>query len=214
MGLDEHFEMIIYSDIPATWNSQRAGTLSSKLKSKVDACRPTDMKWLKYTDWKYSEASQWDRKSGAFSRFPPRSPHLLLLHLRPVLFHSPWSFVSFTLSIFSLHLSLQCLLPGRLPDRLAFLNDRLSLWEASGYFREPWAHKYEAKKGQGKEEGRRGSGGVTREEGMKGGRKGARDRGERWERKGDLKRENKSFCFKWLFERAFYAPDMTPNYER
>lgn len=39
MGLDEHFEMIIYSDVPATSNSQRAGMLNLKLlKHKVDAC--------------------------------------------------------------------------------------------------------------------------------------------------------------------------------
>lgn len=67
-------------------------------------------------------------------------------------------------------------MPSAVRDRLAFLNDRLSLKEASSYFGELFVLKYEAKRtwGGSSEEG--GSAGLKGEEEMKGGKKEVRDR--------------------------------------
>lgn len=115
-------------------------------------------------------------------------------------------------------LYLEFILPSSVPTMLSAV---LSAWQV-GLFKWPfvivggvklpsWAVHPQVwgKKDKGrKKEGWRGSGRMKREEEMKGGRK-------QWERKSDLKRENKSSLrFKWLRERAFFAPDTTPNYER
>lgn len=60
-----------------------------------------------------------------------------------------------------------------MPDRLAFLNDRLSLREASSYFGELFVLKYEAKGTRGGS-GEVGGGRLKSEEEMTGGRKGVR----------------------------------------
>ncbi len=171
----------------------------------------SSMHGLKQTDSKYSGTSHGDRKSGAFSLFsskessspPTASSSLPVRHILIVcLFYLEYIFPSSVSAR---------LLPCCVPDRLAFLNDRLSLWEASSYSCEPFALQYEGKsmrEGRGERER-----GVAEWKERR--RWRAAGKGQQWERKGDLKRENKSSLrSKWLRKRAFFSPDTTQNYER
>lgn len=97
-----------------TSNSQgaRRARLETFSNIKWMQCRPADTKSAACIDYNkltqnVVEAPHRDRdSSGSFSLFPPRSLHLLSLRLRlPPPLNSPVSFVSFTLSIFFLHLS-------------------------------------------------------------------------------------------------------------
>ncbi len=116
------------------------------------------MHGLKQTDSKYSGTSHGDRKSGAFSLFsskessspPAASSSLPVRHILIVcLFYLEYIFPSSVSAR---------LLPCCVPDRLAFLNDRLSLWEASSYSCEPFALQYEGKSTrEGRGERERGS---------------------------------------------------------
>lgn len=171
-----------------TSNSQgaRRARLETFSNIKWMQCRPADTKSAACIDYNkltqnVVEAPHRDRdSSGSFSLFPPRSLHLLSLRLRlpPPSTHPyrlsplPWVYFSFI----CLCLSPSCL------TALAFLNDRLSSWEASSYSREPLALEVRGRKyeGEGEMEGRE-KGECWNEE--RGGDEGRRDRG----RKGWLK---------------------------
>lgn len=185
-----------------TSNSQgaRRARLETFSNIKWMQCRLADTKSAACIDYNkltqnVVEAARRDRdSSGSFSLFPPTSLHLLSLRLRlppPTPFNSPVSFVSFTSSIFFLHLSVP----------LAVLPDSFGLFKwpfviVGGVNLLSWAarprsarQKGRGGRGDGRER-KRGSVGMKREEEMKGGGTG--------EGKGDLKRENKSSLrFKW-----------------